>query len=91
MLVFSGRNPGAWFLITAAEVNFFVKFEKVYHGALPFNPVNAASDAMRFVFFVLRSSALAARRTEPSWFAVWKGRSGSRQITTRSQEAFSDF
>ena len=32
-----------------------------------------------------------SRRTEPSWFAVWKGRSGSRQITTRSQEAFSDF
>ena len=30
-------------------------------------------------------------RREPSWFAVWKGRSGSRQITTRSQEAFSDF
>ena len=32
-----------------------------------------------------------APQPEPSWFAVWKGRSGSRQITTRSQEAFSDF
>ena len=35
--------------------------------------------------------ATSVRRAEPSWFAVWKGRSGSRQITTRSQEAFSDF
>ena len=40
---------------------------------------------------VLVVEPLTARRTEPSWFAVWKGRSGSRQITTRSQEAFSDF
>ena len=39
----------------------------------------------------VRRAAPHARRTEPSWFAVWKGRSGSRQITTRSQEAFSDF
>ena len=36
-------------------------------------------------------TATSVRRWEPSWFAVWKGRSGSRQITTRSQEAFSDF
>ena len=39
----------------------------------------------------LTATATSVRRWEPSWFAVWKGRSGSRQITTRSQEAFSDF
>ena len=40
---------------------------------------------------LIATSVRRARRTEPSWFAVWKGRSGSRQITTRNQEAFSDF